>query len=139
MRALRDTNLPKFVQADYDIFKGLINDLFPKIECPSQTDPNLTQAVKKVIHDNSRLQPEEVIVTKICNLSEMMGVRHCIFVLGCAGSAKTELWKTLADAQTELKVGGGRTLFQTLNPKAVTSNELYGYIQERKGVLQGHP
>ena len=31
MRALRDTNLPKFVQADFGIFLGLINDLFPKM------------------------------------------------------------------------------------------------------------
>ena len=31
MRAMRDTNLPKFVQADYGIFLGLINDLFPKV------------------------------------------------------------------------------------------------------------
>ena len=34
MRALRDTNLPKFVQADFGIFLGLINDLFPKVDCP---------------------------------------------------------------------------------------------------------
>jgi len=28
-------------------------------------------------------------------------------------------------------VGGGRTQFDTLNPKAVTSNELYGYVHPK--------
>ena len=40
MRALRDTNLPKFVAADFGIFKGLIEDLFPRVEAPAQIDPN---------------------------------------------------------------------------------------------------
>ena len=57
-----------------------------------------------------------------------MSVRHCVFVLGPAGSAKTELWKTLAEAQTEMQTGGGATRVQALNPKAVTSNDLYGYV-----------
>ncbi len=55
-------------------------------------------------------------------------VRHSVFVLGTAGAAKSELWKTLAAAQTYLQIGGGRTQFDALNPKAVTSNELYGYV-----------
>ena len=94
MRALRDTNLPKFVAADFGIFKGLIDDLFPRVEAPPQTDPNLVAAIKKVLlpqNELSTVQQEPEFVTKISNLKEMMGVRHCVFVLGCAGSAKSEL------------------------------------------------
>jgi dynein heavy chain len=129
MRAMRDTNLPKFVAADFGIFLGLINDLFPRVESPPVKNKELEDAIKQVIaSEESKLQPEENFVVKVTNLSEMLGVRHCVFVLGCAGSAKTELWKNLADAQTVLKVGGGRTTYSTLNPKAVTSNDLYGYV-----------
>ena len=128
MRALRDTNLPKFVAADYGIFGGLINDLFPRIECPAVLDLDLSAAVKRVIATAGRLVAEEIFVRKICNLSETMGVRHCVFLLGCAGSGKSELWRTLADAQTEMKIGGGTTKFACINPKSVTTNDLYGYV-----------
>ena len=55
-------------------------------------------------------------------------MRHCVFVLGTAGAAKSELWKTLAAAQAFTSMGGGNTLYNPLNPKAVTSNKLYGYV-----------
>jgi dynein heavy chain len=129
MRALRDVNLPKFVLADFGIFLGLINDLFPRIDSPAKTDPDLVKGVKEVIAmPDSALQPEEVFVTKICNLDEMLGVRHCCFVLGAAGAAKTKLWETLAAAWTHMNVGGGPTLYQALNPKAITVDDLYGYM-----------
>lgn len=31
MRALRDMNMPKFVEEDVELFMGLINDLFPEL------------------------------------------------------------------------------------------------------------
>lgn len=34
----------------------------------------------------------------------------------------------MAGAQTALNIGGGRTLYTVINPKAVTSNNLYGYV-----------
>ena len=129
MRALRDTNLPKFVQADFPIFLGLIEDLFPKVDVQKSTDAVLTAAVRAVIAaPECPLQPEEVFMQKVLSLQELFSVRHCVFVLGAAGSAKSQVWQTLARAQTSIEANGGVTKVATLNPKAVTSNELYGYV-----------
>ena len=133
MRALRDVNLPKFVEADFGIFLGLINDLFPKVDSPKLTDPLLTQAVTDTLADPEMSaglvrDEQDVFISKIISLAELLSVRHCVFVLGAAGSSKSCVWQTLARAQTSINHGNGKTTFATLNPKAVSSNELYGYI-----------
>ena len=131
MRALRDTNLPKFVDADFGIFLGLVIDLFPKVESPKQTDPAITAALNEVLDDVETpfvRDEHDVFVAKCLSLAELFSVRHCVFVLGAAGSAKSCVWQALAKAQTNIGHGGGKTAFATLNPKAVSSNELYGYI-----------
>lgn len=48
MRALRDSNLPKFVAADFQIFLGLLSDLFPKMDAQKMTDPIMSKAVLEV-------------------------------------------------------------------------------------------
>ena len=140
MRALRDSNVTKFVNADVGIFLGLVNDIFPKMQdATKQADPIMTKAVKAVLKENKvfikngyqeglQLQPEDIFVGKTVDLAELLGIRHCVFALGCAGSGKTCVWKTLQAAQTHLKQGDGPTLVNALNPKAVTSDDLYGFV-----------
>ena len=46
MRALRDANMPKFVFEDVPLFLGLINDLFPGLDCPRVAYPDLKDAIE---------------------------------------------------------------------------------------------
>ena len=52
MRALRDTNLSKFVFEDVPLFLGLISDLFPGLDCPRVRYPNFNDAVEQALVDN---------------------------------------------------------------------------------------
>ena len=36
IRAMRDSNIPKFLADDIPLFQALIKDLFPKIEIPEE-------------------------------------------------------------------------------------------------------
>lgn len=47
MRALRDSNMPKFVFEDVPLFKGLVNDLFPNMDCPRVGYEILKEEVRK--------------------------------------------------------------------------------------------
>lgn len=125
MRALRDFNMPKIVTDDKPIFGRLIEDLFPDLVCPSKLNPILQEQVKKATKA-AKLQAEEMFVTKCIQLSEILEVRHSVFIIGPTGCGKTEVWRIL------LSVDGNSSAYETINPKAVTSNELYGYMTKAK-------
>ena len=125
MRALRDFNLPKIVTDDKPIFLTLIRDLFPGLNPKAKTNPDLYKKVEAVTK-RAKLQAEETFVGKCIQLSEIMEVRHSVFVIGPPGCGKTEVWKMLA------AVDGAETAYETINPKAVEAHELFGYLTKTK-------
>ena len=81
-----------------------------QVDVKKATDPVLSAAVRAVIAaPECPLQPEEVFMQKVLSLQELFSVRHCVFVLGAAGSAKSQVWQTLARAQTSIEANGGVT------------------------------
>ena len=124
MRALRDFSLPKIISDDNPVFLGLISDLFPSLDVPRKRDLEFEKAVKHAACD-LKLQPEESFVLKVVQLEELLFVRHSVFIVGNAGTGKTQVWKTLYRTYQNLK---RKPMFNDLNPKAVTNDELYGII-----------
>ncbi|XP_064397591.1 dynein beta chain, ciliary-like isoform X3 [Halichondria panicea] len=124
MRALRDFNTPKIVTDDVTIFMGLIGDLFPALNVPRKRDMDFEETVKKSVIDLG-LQPEDNFVLKVVQLEELIHVRHSVFVIGNAGTGKTKILRSLNKTYSNMK---RKPLWQDLNPKAVTNDELFGYI-----------
>ncbi len=122
MRSLRDFNKPKIITSDWPIISRVIEDLFPNCRAEAKKDQKLEAATKKV-SKNAKLQDEEGFVTKVIQLAEILEVRHCCFIIGPAGSGKTEVWKMLGAAFTET---GAETVYEIINPKAFQAKELYG-------------
>jgi hypothetical protein len=52
-------------------------------------------------------------------------------IIGLTGCSKTECWKSLLEA---VKEQGEEALWEQVNPKAVTSDELYGIYRAPFGV-----
>ena len=90
MRALRDFNVPKIVADDTPVFLGLISDLFPNLDVPRKRDPEFEKEVKHAACD-LKLQPEENFIMKIVQLEEILFVRHSVFIVGEAGTGKTQV------------------------------------------------
>nr|CAD7428767.1 unnamed protein product [Timema monikensis] len=148
MRALRDFNVPKIVTDDVPVFMGLIGDLFPALDVPRKRDLEFERTVKQAASD-LQLQPEDNFILKVtfsCSqgcregqksvqsigvqelvvqLEELLEVRHSVFVVGNAGTGKTQVWKTLFRTYQNMK---RKPVFNDLNPKAVTNDELFGII-----------
>ncbi|MEE6466363.1 hypothetical protein FKM82_006924 [Ascaphus truei] len=124
MRALRDFNLPKIVTDDIPIFLGLISDLFPALDVPRKRDLHFEQMVKQSTLE-LHLQPEESFILKVVQLEELLAVRHSVFVVGNAGTGKSKVLRTL---NKTYKNRNQKPVWNDLNPKAVTTDELFGFI-----------
>uniref|UniRef100_F6SMV4 Dynein axonemal heavy chain 9 n=1 Tax=Equus caballus TaxID=9796 RepID=F6SMV4_HORSE len=124
MRSLRDFNIPKIVTDDMPVFMGLIGDLFPTLDVPRRRDPNFEALVRKAVVD-LKLQAEDNFVLKVVQLEELLAVRHSVFVVGNAGTGKSQVLRSLHKTYQVMK---RRPVWTDLNPKAVTNDELFGII-----------
>ncbi|XP_063983406.1 dynein beta chain, ciliary [Diachasmimorpha longicaudata] len=124
MRALRDFNIPKVVSDDLPVFMGLIADLFPALDVPRKRDIEFEKTVKQAAAD-LLLQPEDGFILKVVQLEELLEVRHSVFIVGIAGSGKTQVWRTLFRTYQNIK---RKPIYTDLNPKAVTNDDLFGII-----------
>uniref|UniRef100_A0A8C3V2Y5 Dynein axonemal heavy chain 17 n=1 Tax=Catharus ustulatus TaxID=91951 RepID=A0A8C3V2Y5_CATUS len=124
MRSLRDFNIPKIVTDDVPVFLGLIGDLFPALDVPRKRDLRFEAVVKEAVLE-LRLQPEDNFVLKVVQLEELLSVRHSVFVVGAAGTGKSQVLRSLHKSYQRMK---RRPVWTDLNPKAVTNDELFGII-----------
>ena len=127
MKALRDFNLPKIVEEDRKIFLDLINDFFPNLNPPRTKDLALEEACTEACK-RAGLQPEDGFIRKCLETDEILIVRHCMFIIGHPGSAKSTIWKTLAEAKTALD---WLTIWDIVDPKSVSSDELFGFMNPK--------
>lgn len=124
MRALRDFNISKIVSSDIAIFLGLINDLFPLLAVPRTTYPAFEKCIRSSAEELG-MQPDANMILKVIQLHELLEVRHSVFLVGSAGTGKTTIWRTLFKTmENEDK----RPMYNDLNPKGVSNDELYGII-----------
>jgi dynein heavy chain len=130
MRALRDMNMPKFVFDDVPLFHGLIQDLFPGLRAERVGFENLKEIIIKNMDDMGFKHAEEEKfydqVNKMIQLYETMQTRHTTMVVGPTGAGKSVILKELAKAlaeELEMPVK-----IDTINPKMITLNELYGVL-----------
>jgi dynein heavy chain, axonemal len=123
-RSLRDFNLPKIVGDDLIIFMGLLGDLFPGENVPRQRDWDLEKKIVECFVE-CNYQPEDNAVLSTVQLSELLAVRHCDFIMGTSGTAKSTCWKILAEANGKR---GLKTTVKDLDPKAILTTDFYGYI-----------
>nr|XP_036867942.1 dynein heavy chain 6, axonemal [Manis javanica] len=133
IRALRDSNLPKFLTDDAILFSGIISDLFPGVQIPEH-DYGILQSTIIDVMNRQNLQPETCMVKKVIQFYETILVRHGVMLVGPTGGGKTTVYQVLAETLGDLqKLGIANPFYQpvktyVLNPKSITMGELYGEV-----------
>eukprot|EP01040_Poterioochromonas_malhamensis_P005875 gene5875-6317_t len=128
MRCLRDSNMPKFVFEDVPLFAGLINDLFPGMDCPRVGYEDLKKAAMNDLESKGFRCSNELVfldqADKIIQMYETQLVRHTTMIVGPTGGGKSLVLETLKNAR--LASEGVTVKMFVLNPKAQPLKELYG-------------
>jgi len=138
IRALRDSNVPKFLSFDLPLFSGIISDLYPDAEVPNVDYGSLQEQIENQLRI-SRLQAVPAFVGKIIQLLETQLVRHGVMVVGLTLIGKSTNINILAKALTQLRKDGSTssdhqlTKTFSLNPKSITMEELYGSFNMNTG------
>jgi dynein heavy chain len=135
IRAMKDSNIPKFLKDDIPLFEALVQDLFPSVKIKEIRNDLLEENIADVLVKN-KLQPTGKFITKVVQLFDIFNVRFGVMLVGQTGSGKTACYKMLAETMTKLKaknIGDSRyqnVSHQILNPKSVSMGELYGFVDE---------
>eukprot|EP00762_Andalucia_godoyi_P006421 ANDGO_02891.mRNA.1 Dynein-1-beta heavy chain len=129
IRAVRDSNIPKFLPDDIQQFEGIISDLFIGIDVPSGGLNALTKELDASCRA-SGLIPTPSFVSKCVQLYETAILRHGVMLVGGAGGGKTSSQLMLQRALGELAAVDALNYAKThrlvCNPKSITMGQLYG-------------
>ena len=92
IRALRDSNLPKFLADDAILFKAIIQNLFSGVVLLEHDYGEFMNTIITV-QERLGLQTAESQVKKVIQFYETMLVRHGVMLVGPAGGGKTTVYK----------------------------------------------
>jgi len=102
IRAMRDSNVPKFLKDDLPLFSALIQDLFPSVTIPDVSFEELENQIKETIRKKG-LQEVGPFITKTTQLFDTFDVRFGVMIVGLTGAGKTTCYEVLADSMISLK------------------------------------
>jgi len=130
MKAMRDINMPKFLNDDAILFEGLIKDLFPSLDASHGEGDEF----KKLIESVTKSLYYEIIegqTNKVMQMFEVMNIRHSTLICGPPVSGKSCILDILRKTIEQLK---STTLsIYLINPKAQTIPRLYGIKNDMTG------
>ena len=134
IRAMRDSNIPKFLKDDIPLFDAIVRDLFPGMDLPVPSYDILMEGLERHCKLN-HLQMDEKQLDKIIQFYETLKVRFGIMIVGEAMTGKTSIYQALYGAMNYLCKNEGYKKQdpsisaiekELLNPKSISINELYG-------------
>ncbi|EGR30170.1 hypothetical protein IMG5_139330 [Ichthyophthirius multifiliis] len=139
IRAMRDSNVPKFLSHDIPLFNAIVQDLFPGTNIPAMQNERLEEAIRlRIQYDQLNQIP--TFIEKVLQFHETLKVRFGVMVIGPTMGGKSKCIEILRQAYMHLNEqirsntpnninthpDFQNILISTLNPKSISMEELYG-------------
>lgn len=97
LRAIKDSNMPKFHETDTIIFESITQDIFQTSINSNTKQTTLKNIIESVLIDNG-CQVSDEIVSRIMYLHQQIQARHGIMVVGSTMSGKTTTINSLEES-----------------------------------------
>ena len=88
IKAIRDSNMPKFIADDYKIYEGILDDLFPLNTYEEKASQKLTKEILSNL-DRFGLIHDSNLMRKIEDFRNILSVRHAVMLVGEAMTSKS--------------------------------------------------
>ena len=135
IRAMRDSNLPKFLAEDVPLFRAILVDLFPGVQVPTDDYGDLLIAIKAEIAE-AGLQEDDKMIAKIIQLHDMVKIRFGVTIVGPTGGGKSVAYNIMMAAHSRLRREEHKDIWYqisrstTINPKSLSMGKLFGENNE---------
>ena len=133
IRAMRDSNIPKFLKDDLPLFSAIVQDLFPTVEIKEVDYGELQTQIEESIIQRG-FQKVSSFITKVIQLFDTFNVRFGVMIVGPTGGGKTTCYEILQNCMCQLRDKESqnqdfqRVKTHVLNPKSISMGELYGEV-----------
>lgn len=137
IEAMKDTNIPKFIEDDIKLFEAIVQDLFPKKLHHKVLNASFVEELHKSVVEY-HLQPVPRFIDKCCQFDEIMKIRFGNMLLGPPMTGKTSVLNCLRLTYQRLFEKSSSKEYlpidaMVLNPKSITMGELYGMTDPKTG------
>lgn len=118
--------MPTLIDTDIPLFLSFISDLFPNVKYLETVNADFKVAVEFALKHEKCIQIHSQ-VEKVIQIMEILKSRNSIAIIGPTCGGKSVIINLLCETLNNLKIP---SKLITLNPKAFSKIELYGYIDQ---------
>jgi dynein heavy chain 1 len=125
IQSVSETMVPKLVGDDITLLKSLMNDVFPGVKYTFSPLEGLTNKIREVCAER-HLVASESFMTKILQLYGVTNLSHGLMMVGPPATGKSCSWSVLLEALRRFEGKSAHSF--VIDPKAITKDELYGFL-----------
>ena len=132
IQAMKDVNLPKFLEDDKKLFNAIVSDLFPGKHHEKYVEDEFLRGLEFAVKELN-IKPVLTFMEKCSEFNDILKIRFGSMLVGPPMTGKSTVLHTVRTAYDHLNFSGeSKNSFYRnidavfLNPKSITMGELYG-------------